>query len=237
MYSTATIVQNTVITIPEIEPIKGCEQPPNFHPEGDVFVHTALVLEKVREIWHGPMPEPLALAALLHDVGKPPTFVIEDRIRFPEHQRVGAAMADQICRRLRLPNKCRELVVELVENHMRFMDAPRMKKSTLRRFLGMPHFELHLALHKGDCLGSHTKLDNYYFCIEKRRELTEEEAEAAVLPPPLAGGDDLKAMGLKPGPVFKKLLDALRDEQLEGRIKTREEAIEWLALRVGEMEG
>lgn len=220
--------------IPEVEPMKGCEQPANFHPEGDVFVHTALVLEKTREAWGGDLPQPLALAALLHDVGKPPTFVIEDRIRFPEHQRVGAVMADEICKRLRLSNKCREIVVSLVENHMRFMDAPRMKTSTLRRFLGLPHFELHLALHKGDCLGSHANLDNYHFCIDMRRRFTEQDAEAALLPPPLAGGQDLKALGLKPGPIFKELLDALRDEQLEGRVKTREEALEWLAGRANE---
>lgn len=220
--------------IPEIEPMRGCEQPPNFHPEGDVFVHTALVMEKAREAWGGDPPEPLALAALLHDVGKPPTFVVEDRIRFPEHQRVGAEMSDEICRRLRLSNKCRELVVELVENHMRFMDAPRMKLATLRRFLGLPHFELHLALHKADCLGSHAHLDNYYFCIEKRKELAEQDAQAALLPPPLAGGADLIALGLKPGPAFKELLDALREEQLEGKITTREEAQAWLAERVKE---
>ena len=265
--------------IPEIEPMRGCEQPPNFHPEGDVFVHTALVLEKLGESWipgiveecgarsaergdeenaecgmrnaelinsedpqsdnprsalrapHSALPVPLALAGLLHDVGKPPTFMISDRIRFPEHQRVGAEMADEICKRLRLPNRLREQVVELVDNHMRFMDAPKMKTSKLRQFLGMANFDMHLALHRADCLGSHAQLDNYYFCIEKCRELAAQDAQAAVLPPPLAGGQELLALGLKPGPVFKELLDALREEQLEGHIQTREEAAAWLAER------
>jgi poly(A) polymerase len=218
--------------IPEIEAMHGCEQPPNFHPEGDVFIHTAMVLDFLKDAWAGPPPAELALAALLHDVGKPPTFTIEDRIRFPEHQRVGAEMADRIGRELRLSNRQREQVVELVAHHMRFMDVPRMKRSTLRRFLGRPDFDLHLALHKADCLGSHRNLDNYFFCIEKRRELAEEDRSEALLPPPLVGGNDLIALGLKPGPPFKELLEAVREEQLEGRLKSREEALEWLRTRL-----
>lgn len=218
--------------IPEIEAMHGCEQPPNFHPEGDVFVHTAMVLDFLKEAWEGPLSADLALAALLHDVGKPPTFVIEDRIRFPEHQRVGAEMSDRICRELRLSNRQREQVVELVAMHMRFMDVTRMKRSTLRRLLGRPDIHLHLALHKADCLGSHRNLDNYYFCLEQRRELAEEDRSQALLPPPLVSGDDLIALGLKPGPIFKELLDAVREEQLEGRLKNRDEALGWLLIRI-----
>jgi len=215
--------------IPEIEPMHGCQQPPNFHPEGDVFVHTALVLDHLALAWPGEPPAELALGALLHDVGKPPTFEEDgDRIRFPEHQRVGAEMADRIGRRLRLSNRLRETVVELVGDHMRFMDAPRMKRSTLRRFLGRPDFDLHLALHQADCLASHGNLDNYYFCIELRKKIAEEDRQAALLPPPLIGGRDLIALGLKPGPTFKKLLDAAREEQLEGKLHTREEALAWI---------
>lgn len=218
--------------MPEIEPMRGCEQPPNFHPEGDVFVHTALALEKLAEAWPGEPPAELALGVLLHDVGKPPTFVVEDRIRFPEHQRVGAAMADEIGRRLRLSNRQRELVVELVAEHMRFMDVQHMKRSTLRRFLGLKDFDLHLALHKADCLASHGHLDNYQFCQAMRRELAEEDQHRALLPPPLLRGGDLLALGLKPGPRFKELLEAVREEQLEGRLSERAQALAWLQARL-----
>lgn len=218
--------------IPEIEAMHGCEQPANFHPEGDVFVHTALVLDAIRASWPGEPPPELALAALLHDVGKPPTFEVgEDRIRFPEHQSVGANMADAIGQRLKLSGKMRDEISELVANHMRFMDVQRMGRSTLRRFLGREDFEFHLALHKADCLGSHNKLDNYEFCIAMRRRIAEEDREQALIPKPLVNGDDLIAMGLKPGPQFSKLLNEVHERQLEGEINNRDEALAWLRER------
>jgi poly(A) polymerase len=227
--------------IPEIPPMKGCLQPENFHPEGDVFVHTALVLDHLADAWptqteecsgsapgnstDGPPPS-LALAALLHDVGKPPTFTDgPDRIRFPEHQRVGAEMASAICRRLRLPLRLGERVSDLVGQHMRFMDAHRMKRSTLRRFLGQPDFDLHLALHKADCLGSHGKLDNYAFCRERIKTLAAEDRTASLLPDPLIGGEDLIALGMPPGPPMGTLLAEIRERQLEGELQTPEAAL------------
>lgn len=225
--------------IPEIEAMHGCRQPPNFHPEGDVFVHTALVLDHLRETWladHAGQEPPLelALAALLHDVGKPPTFsqAEGDRIRFNEHQSIGAEMADAICRRLRLSNTLRARVCDLVAGHMRFMDAQRMKLSRLRQFLGQERFALHLALHRADCLASHGKLDNYEFCLSERERLAGEDAAQALLPPPLIDGHDLKAMGLTPGPVFAELLEAVREEQLEGHLVTRDDALAWVRTHV-----
>ncbi len=214
--------------IPEIEPMKGCPQPPEFHPEGDVFVHTALVLDLLHEAWGGAPPPELAWAALLHDVGKPPTLTHDGRIRFPEHQRVGAAMADQILRRLRLPNRIREIAVQLVAGHMRFMDVADMKQSKLRRFLGQPHFDQHLALHLADCRGSHGKLDNYRFCLDQAERFRRDDAQAALLPEPLLTGHDLIALGLKPGPAFSRILEAVRDEQLEGHLADRDAALAWL---------
>jgi poly(A) polymerase len=220
--------------IPEIEPMKNCPQPPRFHPEGDVFVHTALVLDQLSTFaetagaWDGPPPPALALGALLHDIGKPPTLVQDDRIQFPEHQRVGAEMAGAICRRLRLANPLRRQVEELVTDHMRFMDAQRMKRATLRRFLGREDFDLHLALHWADCMGSHGRLDSYYFCKEQREHIKEEDRQAALLPPPLLNGHDLLALGLEPGPRLGELLEAVREEQLEGCLSSREEALEWV---------
>jgi poly(A) polymerase len=221
--------------IPEIVAMKGCEQPANFHPEGDVFVHTALVLDGAAETWpEPPTPAALALAALLHDVGKPPTFEVgPDRIRFPEHQRVGAEMALAICRRLRLPTRLGEQVAELVGSHMRFMDVRRMKRSTLRRFLGGEDFDLHLALHKADCLGSHRKLDNHAFCIKQRNELAADAADPSVLlPEPLINGRELIALGMTPGPALGKLLNEIRDRQLEGELTSAEQALDFAKERM-----
>jgi poly(A) polymerase len=171
----------------------------------------------------------LALAALLHDVGKPPTFCEgPDRIRFDEHQRVGRELARAIGRRLRLPARLTDDVADLVGQHMRFMDVMRMRRSTLRLFLGQPDIALHLALHKADCLASHGNLDNYAFCRRMLNELAAEGQGAVLLPPPLAGGDDLiAALGLKPGPALGRLLKDIRERQLEGELKSKEEALAW----------
>ncbi len=216
--------------IPEIEALKGVEQGPDAHPEGDVFTHTCLVLDHLPDD-----PDPaLALGALLHDVGKPATMTRDEgRIRFIAHQKVGARMAGEICRRLKYSGELTGEVVNLVESHMRFMDVTRMKQSTLKRFLGQGDFQLHLDLHRADSLASHGDLDAWHFCVDQRRQLAVEHGEE-LLPKPLADGDDLLRLGLKPGPRFRQLLDELRDEQLEGRVLTREAALEFLTAKIAD---
>ncbi len=207
--------------LPEISAMKGVEQPPEFHPEGDVFVHTLLLLD------HLPAPCPLTLAwgALLHDVGKPPTFrVAPDRIRFDDHVDVGVKMAEEICRRMRFSNDDTGQILALVDNHMRFADARKMKQSTLKRFMRLPRFEEHMALHRADCLASHRKLWSYEFIREKQREIPPE----TMRPAPLVTGDDLIAQGRAPGPRFREILSAVEDAQLEGRLNSREAALEFV---------
>jgi poly(A) polymerase len=204
--------------LPEISAMKGVEQPPEFHPEGDVFVHTLLLLENLPQ----PCPMTLAWAALLHDVGKPPTFRrAPDRIRFDDHVQVGVKMAEEICRRLRFSSDETQQILALVDNHMRFGHVHRMKQSTLKRFLRMPSFDEHLALHRADALASHGDLSTYEFLQEKRSEIPEE----AMKPAPLVTGDDLIAAGHIPGPRFREILSAVEDAQLEGRVSSREEAL------------
>ncbi len=172
--------------------------------------------------------ETLAWGVLLHDVGKPPTFTPASgpgtRIRFDNHAEVGAVMTEAICRRLRFSNAATEQIVLLVRNHLRFIDVPRMRPATLKRFVRLPHFEEHLELHRLDCLSSHAKLDTYDFVLRFLAETPPEE----VRPPRLVSGNDLKALGLPPGPLFGKILAAIEEAQLEGRVKTREEALELL---------
>lgn len=207
--------------LPEISAMKGVAQPAEFHPEGDVFVHTLLLLENL------PTPCPLTLAwgALLHDVGKPPTFrVAPDRIRFDSHVEVGVKMADEICRRLRFSNDDTEQILALVNNHMRFGHVARMKESTLKRFLRMPAFDEHLALHRADCLASHRNLSTYEFIRQKRAEIPPEKMR----PAPLVTGDDLIAVGHLPGPRFREILGAVEDAQLEGRLPSRAAALEFV---------
>jgi poly(A) polymerase len=204
------------VVLPDVAAMDGVEQPPDFHPEGDVLTHTILLFRHLES----PSLE-LAWGALLHDVGKPGTFVLADRIRFPEHARVGAAIADRVCRELRHSNESREQIVALVEQHMKFKDVPQMRASTLKRFLGLPGFEEHLALHRADCLASHGQLDNWEYARRRREELGEE----AIHPPRLVTGDDLKALGWTEGPELGRELRAIEELQLEGAIRTREEAL------------
>jgi poly(A) polymerase len=207
--------------LPDISAMKGVEQPPEFHPEGDVFVHTLLLLDNL------PSPCPLTLAwgALLHDVGKPPTFrVAPDRIRFDGHVEVGVKMAEAICRDLRFSNDETEQILALVDNHMRFGQATRMKESTLKRFLRMPAFDEHLALHRADCLASHRNLSTYEFVQQKQAEIPPEK----IRPAPLVTGDDLIAAGHQPGPRFREILTAVEDAQLEGRLPSRDAALEFV---------
>jgi poly(A) polymerase len=208
--------------LPEVARMKGVEQPPQFHPEGDVWIHTRLMLERLPA---GCSPA-LAWGVLLHDVGKPPTFTPPDgpegRIRFDEHVEVGTKMAEEICRRLRLSNDEIEQVSALVANHLRFKDVFRMKPSTLKRFVRLPRFEEeHLELHRLDCLASHGLLDSYEFVQNFLRETPPEQ----VRPPRLLTGEDLKALGYRPGPQFAVILKAVEDAQLEGQLASRDQAL------------
>jgi poly(A) polymerase len=204
--------------LPEIARMKGVEQPPQFHPEGDVWAHTLMLLGQLEP----GCPLTLAWGALLHDVGKPPTFRrAPDRIRFDGHAEVGVAMAAEICRRFRFSNDETRQILALVENHMRFMDAPRMKASTLKRFFRLDGFDQHLALHRMDCLAGSGHLDNWNFV---RDRLAETPAEL-VRPTPLITGRELIAAGYRPGAAFKQMLQVAEDAQLEGTIATPDEAL------------
>lgn len=208
--------------LPEVEKMRGVEQPPEFHPEGDVFIHTCLVLDKLYENTGGEVSPELALGALLHDVGKPPTYSVSDRIRFNAHDRVGAEMSKSICKRLKLSNKQADTIYELIREHLKFKDVFKMRKSTLKRFIGMEDFDLHLELHLADCQASHGLRDAYDFVMEKLDEFGEEE----IKPKPLIGGQELIEMGYKPGPLFSEILNAVEEAQLEGEIASQEEALE-----------
>jgi tRNA nucleotidyltransferase/poly(A) polymerase len=207
--------------LPEISAMKGVEQPPQYHPEGDVWIHTRMMLEGL------PPNPPLTLAwgVLLHDVGKPPTFrsaaVTGDRIRFDGHVEVGVPMAEAICKRFRFSGEDTEQVKALVANHMKFKDVGRMRQSTLKRFLRQPRFDEHLELHRLDCAASNGKIDAY----ETVRRLLAETPPEQVHPARLLTGNDLKDMGYSPGPAFQNILTAIEDAQLEGLIHTKDEAI------------
>jgi len=204
--------------LPEVAKMKGVAQPPQFHPEGDVWIHTLLLLDQLQP----GCPATLAWGALLHDVGKPPTFrVAPDRIRFDGHVEVGVAMGAEICRRFRFSNDETHQVLALIENHMRFADAPRMKDSTLKRFFRLDHFEQHLALHKMDCVAAHGNLEIWNF-VRERYEAT---PAGSVRPRPLITGRDLIAAGYQPGEQFRPMLQAAEDAQLESAIGTKEEAL------------
>ena len=208
--------------LPEIEAMKGVAQPPQFHPEGDVFVHTLLLLEKLPH----PCPSTLAWGALLHDVGKPSTFrVAPDRIRFDGHVDVGVKMAEEICRRLRFSRSDTDQIVALVDNHMRFAHVQRMKESTFKKFVRLDRFDEHLELHRLDCQASHGDLTSYRFTREKLAAMPPEVMD----PDPLITGDDLIAAGYKPGPRFKEILSAVEDGQLEGRLTDKESAMQLVA--------
>ncbi len=217
--------------LPEVAAMKGVEQPPEYHPEGDVWVHTLLLLEQLKQ----PSPT-LALGALLHDVGKPPTFrgaeggggkagesacPTKGRIRFDGHVEAGVELARGILTRLRFSRDEIEQVEALVANHMRFADAPRMRESTLKRFLRLPRFEEHLELHRLDVLASNRRTESYELVKRRREEISEER----LTPPSLITGADLIAAGYQPGPLFAEILTAVEDAQLEGAIGTKEEAM------------
>src|SRR6202167_3025333 len=207
--------------LPEIAAMKGVDHPPQYHPEGDVFVHTLLLLAKLPV----GVSKTLAWGALLHDVGKAPTFrVAPDRIRFDGHVDVGVKMAAEILGRLRFSNDDTDQILALVDNHMRFGDVQRMKQSTLKKFLRLPGFEEHLALHRADSLASHGILSTYEFIRAKLAEIPPEK----IRPAALVTGDDLIASGYAPGPRFREILEAVEDAQLEGRLLSRDTALEFV---------
>ncbi len=208
--------------LPELEEMKGCEQPPQYHPEGDVFRHTRLML--------GLLPNevslPLVFSVLLHDIGKPPTASVdpEGRIRFNGHDRIGAEMTEALMERLRFSRAEIEATVEAVRQHMVFKDVPNMRVAKLKRFIARPTFVDELELHRVDCASSHGMLENYDFLRRKQEEFAHEP----IIPPPLVTGNDLIALGMKPGPRFGEILEAVETRQLEGELRDRDEAVAWV---------
>jgi len=207
--------------LPEVSAMVGVEQPPEFHPEGDVFTHTRLALVHLQH------PSPLlALAVLLHDVGKPVTFERgPDRIRFHGHDHVGAEIAEQVCRRLRLSGEETDRVVTLVADHERFWTVPQMRPARAKRFLARADFADLLELCRVDVRAMDGDLSRWEEIRGARVRLTAEEER----PPRLITGDDLIARGYRPGPRFREILDAVLDAQLEGRVRTRDEALALVA--------
>jgi poly(A) polymerase len=215
--------------VPEVLPLIGCEQPPQWHPEGDVFTHTRIMLEMLAP----DAPLELCLAVLLHDIAKPPTQTWDPearRLRFNGHDAMGAEMADTILRRLRYPNHVIDAVVPMVGRHMQFMAVQGMRTARLKRFMAQAHFEWEMELHRLDCASSNGFTDNYEFIRAKEAEFAAEP----LIPPPLVNGRDLIALGLKPGPVFSELLEAVQTEQLEGRLDDRQTALALLETLIRE---
>jgi poly(A) polymerase len=208
--------------LPELAAMKGCAQPEQFHPEGDVFQHTRLMLQLLPE----QVTLPLVLSVLFHDVAKPLTSTIDEagRIRFNGHDRVGAEVTEQIMERLRFSRAEIDATVEMVRQHMVFKDVPNMRVAKLKRFMARPTFGEELELHRVDCASSHGMMENYDFLLRKREEFANEP----IIPPPLVRGDDLIALGLKPGPKFGEILEAVETRQLEGALHDREEALAWV---------
>ena len=212
--------------LPEVTAMKGVPQPEQFHPEGDVFTHTLLMLQHLSQSCAGksaPNPE-LVMGVLLHDVGKPQTLTRTDRIRFNNHAHVGAEIAEELCLRFKFSLKSTEKIVTLVKEHLKFFDAERMKKSTLKRFLRQEHIIDLLELHRLDCLASNGDLSHYHFCQAKLEEFRNEKE--TIRPPQLISGKDLIQLGITPGPIFKQLLEYIEDAQLEGEVSTRQQALE-----------
>lgn len=204
--------------IPEVSKMKGVEQPPEFHPEGDVYTHVRMMVGMLKDA------DPIvAFSVLLHDIAKPDTYSVDEtgRIRFTMHETVGAEMAEDIMRRLRFSNQMVEAVKQCVANHMKFKDAISMRTSTLKRFMAQPYFEQEMELHRIDCSCCHADLSIYDFIREKQQEFSNEP----VMPEPLINGKDLMELGMKPGPEMGKLLTQIQDEQLEGLVKEREQAL------------
>ncbi len=210
------------IILPELDVCKGCEQPPQFHPEGDVFVHTRLMLSLLPE----DVSAPLVFSVLLHDIGKPPTAKVDPdgRIRFNGHEHVGAEMTLKVMERLRFSRAEIDLTVEAVRMHMAFKDVPNMRVAKLKRFMARPGFEDEMELHRVDCLGSHGFVDNFHFLRGKQEEFAHEP----LIPKSFVNGRDLMALGLQPGPKIGEILEAAQVRQLEGAFVDREDALRWV---------
>jgi poly(A) polymerase len=208
--------------LPEIEALKGCEQPPQFHPEGDVFKHTRIMLGLLPPV----VSVPLVLSVLFHDIGKPATFAIDPtgRIRFSGHDRLGAEMTERLMERLRFSRAEIDATVEAVANHMVFKDVKEMRVAKLKRFMARPHFDDEMELHRVDCTSSHGLLDNYDFLRARREEFASEP----LIPAPLVTGRDLIALGLVPGPRFSEILEAVQSRQLEGTLTSHDEALAFI---------
>ncbi len=214
--------------LPEITDLMGCQQPPEFHPEGDVFVHTRLMLGLLEPN----APISLVLSVLFHDIAKPATYSFDEaagRIRFNGHAEKGAEMTQRILKRFRFSNDIIEATVSAVANHMKFKDVQQMRVATLKRFMAAPTFDQQLELHHVDCLGSNGNLENYDFVQAKRQEFANEP----LIPPVLLNGNDLMAMGLAAGPKIGEVLEAVQTRQLEGELKTREDALAWVGQEYG----
>ncbi len=216
------------VWLPEVAALTGVEQPVEYHPEGDAFVHTAGVLEHLLQ----PSPA-LAWGALLHDIGKPPTAARDTKGRpiFHRHAAVGEKLVHTVADRLRFSNILREETAALVRGHMRFLDYPQMKTSTRKRFLAQTQFDDHLALHRADCLACHGDLSTY----QAIREALEAQPDARCLPPPLLNGHDLMELGVPEGPRIGALLAELRERQLNGELSERGQALVYMRERL-EME-
>lgn len=213
--------------LPEMETLKGCEQPPQFHPEGDVFVHTRIMLSLLPQT----VSVPLVFSVLLHDIAKPATYAVDPdgRIRFSGHDKLGATMTEAIMTRLRFSRREIDATVEIVAQHMTFKDVQQMRVAKLKRFMARPHFEDEMELHRVDCTSSHGALDNYDFVRARQHEFANEP----LIPPPLIGGRDLLALGIPAGPRFKEILEAVEARQLEGRLRDRQAAIAWVKQEFG----
>lgn len=214
--------------LPEVDALKGCEQPPQFHPEGDVFVHTRIMLG----LLPAEVSVPLVLSVLFHDIGKPGTFAVDPtgRIRFSGHDALGAEMTERIMERLRFSRAEIDATVAAVANHMVFKDVKGMRISRLKRFMARDHFEDEMELHRVDCSSSHGLLDNYEYIRERQKEFANEP----LIPPPLVTGRDLIAMGLRPGPRFSEILEAVQSRQLEGGLANAEEALAFVREEFGD---
>ncbi len=205
--------------MPEVQKLKGVEQPRAFHPEGDVFIHTIKTLSFLQN-----PTQTTAWSALLHDIGKPATFSHTDRIRFNNHSKISAQMAKNILNRLKCSRALIQNVYACIDNHMNFINVPRMRLATLKKFLSRPTFDDELELHRADCLASHGNIDNYTFLIEKKKH----HDETTLRPKPLLCGKDLIDLGLSPGPVFGVILQTVYDLQLDEKITTADEARIWV---------
>lgn len=220
--------------LPEAETLRGIEQPPAFHPEGSVWEHVLCMLDALHEEGKASVDHRLAWGVVFHDIGKAVTRQEDDKgVHFYGHVEQGVHMAEGIMRRLKFSGADSETVLALIQNHMRFMHVQQMRPSTLKRFLRIPDFDLHLALHRLDCLGSHGSLEHYEFCREALSSLSRE----ALHPPRILTGHDLLAMGFSAGPLFTEILQSLEDAQLNGEIASTKEARRWVMNKWGKAGG